>query len=357
MGIIQEIDVNILYLLGFGVSLFITMMMTPISKIIAVKVGAIDQPKERGVHENPTPLSGGSAIVFSFIVTALVMVPLMAGYVSMEFIGIIIGGVLITTVGFLDDVYQLSPRIRIFFQILGALIVVMTGTTIEWLSWPWSEAGGIPLHTFGNFITVFWIVGLTNALNFIDGLDGLAAGIASIAAMSFMVISFIFGPPVSVMLAAILAGSCIGFLPHNFNPATIFMGDTGSTFLGFMLAVLSIQGLTKSYTVITLLVGGIVLGLPIFDTSFAILRRVANKQSIAQADRGHLHHRLVDKGISHKKAVLTMYAVAGAFGIAGVLVAMKDFFLAAIIVISILLVWIGDIIVTNQRKKRADRQQ
>ncbi len=352
MTFIQRIDLNVLYLLAFGIALFITMMVTPISKKIAVKFGAIDHPKERGVHDKPTPLAGGSAIVFSFILTSVVLIPMMEGYISKEFFGIIIAGIVITTVGFLDDVYQLSPRIRIFFQILAALIVVFTGTTIEWLSWPWAESGLIPLHTLGNFITVFWIVGLTNALNFIDGLDGLAAGVASIAAISFMVISLIFGAPVSVMMAAILAGACLGFLPHNFSPATIFMGDTGSTFLGFMLAVMSIQGLTKSYTVITLIVGGIVLGLPIFDTSFAILRRVANKQSIAQADRGHLHHRLVDKGISHKRAVLTMYAVAGAFGIAGVLFALKDFILATIIIAVILIVWIVDIMVTHRRNKK-----
>ncbi len=352
MEIIQGIHLNLLYVAAFGIAVFITMMLTPISKKIAVKVGAIDHPKERGVHLKATPLAGGSAIVFSFIVTSLVIVPMMEGYVSKEFLGILVGGILITTVGFLDDVYGLSPRIRIFFQILAALIVVFSGTTIEWLSWPWAVSGGIPVYSLGNFITVFWIVGLTNALNFIDGLDGLAAGIASIAALSFMAISFIFGPPVSVMMAAILAGACLGFLPHNFSPAKIFMGDTGSTFLGFMLAVLSIQGLTKSYTVITLIVGGIVLGLPIFDTSFAILRRVANKQSITQADRGHLHHRLVDKGISHKRAVLTMYGVAGAFGIAGVLFALNDILLASFIVGSILLVWLGDIYNTHRRNKK-----
>ena len=349
-----EIDVKVLYMAAFGIAMLLTMLLTPVSKKIAFKVGAIDHPKERGVHIKPTPLSGGSAIVASFVVTAMIMMPSMKGYVSREFAGLILGGLLITSVGFLDDVYGLSPRIRIFFQVLAALIVVFTGTSIEWVSWPWAPSGLIHLKTFGSFITVFWIVGLTNALNFIDGLDGLAAGIASIGALSFMAISILFGQPANVMLAAVLAGACIGFLPHNFNPATIFMGDTGSTFLGFMLAALSIQGLTKSYTLITLLVGGIVLGLPIFDTSFAILRRVAKKQSIAQADRGHLHHRLVDKGISHRRAVLTMYAVAGAFGIAGVLFAMQDFGLAAIIVIWILVVWGGDILISHSSSKKED---
>ncbi len=352
MAYLQGIDVKVLYLSAFSIAMLLTMLLTPLSKILAVRVGAIDHPKERGVHVTPTPLAGGSAIVTSFILTSLVIVPIVEGYLSKEFAGIVIGGFLITTVGFLDDVYSLSPRIRIFFQVLAGLIVVLTGTSIEWISWPWAEAGLVDLKTFGSFLTVFWIVGLTNALNFIDGLDGLAAGVASIAALSFMVISFIFGSPATVVLAAILAGSCIGFLPHNFNPAKIFMGDTGSTFLGFMLAVLSIQGLTKSYTVITVLVGAVVLGLPLFDTSFAILRRVANNQSIAQADRGHLHHRLVDKGISHKKAVLTMYAVAGAFGIAGVLAAIQDFALAAIIVVVILLVWGGDIMISHRRDRK-----
>jgi UDP-GlcNAc:undecaprenyl-phosphate GlcNAc-1-phosphate transferase len=276
----------------------------------------------------------------------------MGGFVSKEFWGLIVGGIIITVVGFLDDIYQLSPKIRIFFQLLAALIVVFSGTTIEWVSWPWANAGLVNVGSIGSFITVIWIVGLTNAVNFIDGLDGLATGVASIASLSFMVISFIFGPPVIVVLAAALAGSCLGFLPHNFNPAKIFMGDTGSTFLGFTLAVISIQGLTKSYTMVTVIVGAIVLGLPIFDTSFAIIRRLSKRQSIYLGDRGHLHHRLVDKGISHKKAVLTMYAVSGCFGIAGILFALKDFFLATLIIVVIFVVWLGDIVYTSYRKRK-----
>ena len=351
MDMLKGINHNYIYILAFVVAFLLTSFLTPYAKKVAVKVGAIDHPKEIGVHKIAMPLAGGMAIVASFIITALIFVPVMDGFVSKEFIGIMIGGLLISLLGLMDDIYKLSPRLRIFFQILAALIVVFTGTRIEWLTWPWSSSGLIALKTFGNFMTIFWIVGLINAVNFIDGLDGLAAGIASIASLSFMVISFIFGPPVGVILAAILAGSCSGFLPHNFNPAKIFMGDTGSTFLGFMLAVLSIQGLTKSYTVIAVMVGGIVLGLPIFDTSFAIVRRIANKQSITQGDRRHLHHRLVDKGISHKRAVLTMYGVSGAFGIAGILFAMSDFLLAGMIIAVILMVWVGDIIYSTYREK------
>lgn len=352
MNLLAGINVNIIYGVALVLAFFASSMLTPYSKKLAEKAGAIDHPKDRGVHVKPMPLAGGTAIVSAFIMVSILIVPQMEGFNLIEFVGLIVGVIIISVLGFLDDVHQLSARIRIFFQILAALIVVFSGTSIEWLSWPWSDTGLIPLHSFGNFVSVIWIVGLTNALNLIDGLDGLAAGVASIASISFMVISLLFGPPVAVVLAAILAGSCLGFLPHNFNPAKIFMGDTGATFLGFTLAVISIQGLTKSYTFITLIVGAIVLGLPIFDTSFAIIRRLLNNQSIAQADRGHLHHRLVDKGIGHKRAVLTMYFVSGLFGIAGILFALKDFLFATLIIFTILIVWLVDIYLTSRQDKK-----
>lgn len=350
--LIKGINVNIIYTVALIAAFFTTSFLTPLSMKLAEKAGVIDHPKERGMHVKPMPLAGGTAIVGSFVIVSILVAPWVEGFVSSEFIGLIVGCIIISVLGFLDDKYQLSPKIRIFFQLLAALIVVFSGTRIEWLSWPWSEHGLIQLHTLGNFISVLWIVGLTNAVNFIDGLDGLAAGVASIASISFMVISFLFGPPIAVVLAAILAGSCLGFLPHNFNPAKIFMGDTGATFLGFTLAVISIQGLTKSYTMITLIVGAIVLGLPLFDTSFAIIRRLLNNKPVMEGDRGHLHHRLVDKGISHKKAVLTMYAVSGGFGIAGILFALKDFLFAALIIATILVVWLGDILYTSAKKEK-----
>jgi len=352
MEFLKGMNTNMIYITALVMAFFITNFMTPISKKIAKKVGAVAEPKAIGVHKKTMPLAGGLAIVTGFIVTALLMAPGMIGFNSMEFFGLIGGSLIITSLGFLDDIYQLSPKIRIFFQVLAALIIVLSGVSIHVLTWPWAEYGVIGLGTWGKILSVIWIVGLTNAVNLIDGLDGLATGVATIASVSLMVISFIFGSPVVVLLAAILAGACLGFLPYNFSPAKIFMGDTGSTFLGFVLAVISIQGLTKSYTVITLVVGMIVLGLPIFDTTFAIVRRVAKRQSIAQGDRGHLHHRLVDKGLSHKKVVLAMYAISGGFGIAGILFALHDFVLATAIVSMILIVWIGDIIYTSKHKKK-----
>ncbi len=337
-------NINLAYLMVLGIAFAISMFLTPFVVKFANKIGAIDHPKDRGVHKEPKPLAGGIAIVLSFVATSFLIIPNLEGYDAKQFIGIIVAGLLISGVGFLDDLYQLSAKIRLVVQIASALIVILTGTRIDWFTWIFADSGILVLGALSNVITVIWIVGLTNAMNLIDGLDGLAAGVASIASISFLVISVIFGSYFSAMFAVILAGACLGFLPMNFNPAKIFMGDTGSTFLGFMLAVISILGLTKSFTLLTFLIGVLVFALPIFDTSFAILRRVAKRQSIATADRGHLHHRLVDKGIGHRNTVLTMYFIAAMFGVAGVLFALKDFLLTFIIVVIILGTWIYDII-------------
>ncbi|NDL66707.1 undecaprenyl/decaprenyl-phosphate alpha-N-acetylglucosaminyl 1-phosphate transferase [Clostridiales bacterium F-3ap] len=343
------------YIGAFLMAFSITALMTPVSKLIAYKVGAIDEPKARGMHSKTMPLGGGTAIYFGFIVTVLVLLPFIGNYDLKQLVGLIAGATIITTVGLLDDIYDLSPRIRVFFQVLAALIVIFTGTAFDLVSVPFVPGGIVHLGNIGKFITVIWIIGVTNAVNLIDGLDGLAAGVASIASLSLMVISILFGEPavagIGILLTATLAGSCIGFLPHNFNPATIFMGDTGSTFLGFTLAVISIQGLLKTYTAITVVIAAVVLGLPIFDTFFAIARRVANKRPISQGDRGHLHHRLVDKGMSHRRAVLTLYGVSAGFGIAGILVAMGDLLFAVLVVILMLAIWFLDLLVSRMRRK------
>ncbi len=340
----------LIYAVGFIFAMVISMAMTPLVVKLVKKLGVIDQPKDRGVHTVPKPLAGGIAIIISFVLVSIIFVPYTAGYVKKEFFGILLAGLLIAGVGFLDDKYQISAKKRLVVQIFSALIVIFTGTKIDWFTWIFSDSGLLVLGALGNIVTVIWIVGLTNAMNLIDGLDGLAAGVATIAALSFMVISVIFGSPISAILAAILAGACFGFLPMNFNPAKIFMGDTGSTFLGFMLAVISIKGLTKGVTFLTFLIMVIVVGLPVFDTFFAIVRRILKRQSIATPDRGHLHHRLVDKGIGHKNSVLTMYLAATMFGIAGILFAIKDFLLTIIIVVIVLGIWLFDIL-RNKNKE------
>ncbi len=345
-----------IYVGAFILAFLLTSMATPFVKKIAFKIGAVAYPNERTMHKEPKAVAGGLAIYFGFIVTVLLFVPSI-GYEQMtQFSGLVVGATLITVVGLLDDIYSLSPRTRIVFQVLAALIAIFTGTTITSISVPFLEAGRIEFGYFSNVITMIWIVGLTNAVNFIDGLDGLAAGIASIASFVLMVIAILFGDPIvagfAIVITASLTGACLGFLPHNFSPATIFMGDTGSTFLGYALAVISIQAMLKTYTALTLIVAVIVLAIPIFDTTFAVFRRAINRKPIHEADRGHLHHRLVDRGLSHKKAVITLYFISGSFGIAAILVVMQDVTLALLIIGFIFIVWLGDIGLSYLKKNK-----
>lgn len=356
MNIFSGIHGQLIYVVAFFMAFAIAAFITPFSRKLAFKIGAVDEPKARGMHSKTMPLAGGSAIFAGFMITILVISPFVKGYDHTQFIGLIVGATIITTLGLLDDIFELSPRLRIFIQILAALIVIQTGTTMDVVSIPFLKNGVIHLGYFGKVLTIIWIIGVTNAVNLIDGLDGLAAGVAAIASLFLMFISVLFGQPavagIGILLTATLAGSCIGFLPHNFNPATIFMGDTGSTFLGFTLAVISIQGLLKTYTAVTLIVAALVLGLPIFDTFFAIARRVANGKPISVGDRGHLHHRLVDKGLSQRRAVITLYFVSAGFGIAGVLVVMKDLGLAVVVVALMLGVWLADLIIHKMKEKK-----
>ncbi|MCT4688697.1 glycosyltransferase family 4 protein [Vallitalea sp.] len=348
---LKGINSNLIYIIAFAIAFVIACFTTPLSKKFAYKVGAIDMPKARGMNTKPMPLAGGISIVLGFLVTIGLIAPSIKHLELIHLIGLIIGGIVITIVGLLDDIYDLPAKLKLFFQILAALIVIITGTTIHAISWPWAPGGVLLLGSFSNVITIIWIIGVTNAVNLIDGLDGLATGVSSIAALCLMFISILNGEPTAVLLTAALAGSCLGFLPHNFNPATIYMGDTGSTFLGFTLSVISIQGFIKSYTAITIIVAVLILGLPIFDTFFAILRRIANGKPVMQADRGHLHHRLVDRGYSHKRAVLTLYGISGGFGIAGILIAMNDIMFALIIIGLILVVWLLDFIARRIKNK------
>ncbi len=298
--------------------------MTPVSKWISVKVGAIDYPKDRGTHTKPMPRMGGIAIVVGFMATILVLLPWMKDFDMKEITGLLVGGALVALLGFFDDIYNLNAKLKLCIQIVAALIIVYFGITIDFISWPFVPSKMVYLGSLSTPITIIWIIGVTNAVNLIDGLDGLAAGVSSIAALCLMFLCLLTGNMLAVILTAALAGACMGFLPHNFNPAEVFMGDTGSTFLGFVLAVSSIKGVFKVYTALAVIVAILVLGLPLFDTTFAICRRIIKRQPVMKADRGHLHHRLLDRGYSHKRAVLTLYGISGGFGITAILIAARD---------------------------------
>ena len=333
---------------AFIVSFAFTFATTPLVRRFAFKIGAIDIPKDnRRMHKKPTPRIGGLAIIFGFTVATLCF-----AQPSRQLYGTLAGAAIIAVMGVIDDCKNLPAKLKFVIQIIAALVVVFAGdikidvfTNPNFLSdnpyWVLPEWLSVTL-------TVIWIVFITNAVNFIDGLDGLAAGVSAIMSISLVFISIRVGEYSIAILGIALMGSCFGFLPFNFNPAKIFMGDTGSTFLGFMLATLSIQGVFKSYAVISFAVPLLILGLPLFDALFAMIRRILRGQSTMTADRGHLHHRLVDMGFSQKQTVFILYAISGVLGITAVLLAESGVLRALLLVICVLiLLLIGSMLGKN----------
>ena len=294
----------------------VALISTPVVRSLAFRVGAVDVPKDnRRMHNHPIPRMGGLAIFFGFILSVLIFIPL-----TPELRGMLLGSVVIVILGILDDIFALPALPKFFVQIGAALIAVLAGNRIDFLSNPniFSQDLFWELGLLAVPITVFWIVGITNAVNLIDGLDGLACGVSTISSMTLLVIALVMEEPDVAILMGALSGACIGFLPYNLNPAKIFMGDTGSTFLGFILAVVSIQGLFKFYAIISFAVPFLMLGLPIFDTSFAFIRRIAHGQNPMHADRSHVHHRLIDMGFSQKQAVAVLYIISAILGLSAV---------------------------------------
>lgn len=293
---------------------------TPLVKKLARKIGAIDVPKDdRRMHTDVIPLIGGLAICLGFLVSTLIFTPVDSITTDKKIAAIMCGALIMVVLGIFDDKYALGAKFKLAVQIVAAAIPVIAGVKIERIMLPFMESGGIEFGWMAYPITILWIVALTNAVNLIDGLDGLAAGVSAIASISMLLIALMQGNyPIAVMSAA-LVGSCFGFLPYNFSPASIFMGDTGSTFLGFVMASLSVLGLFKIHAIISFAVPFIAFGIPIFDTSFAIFRRIKEHRPIMSPDRGHLHHRLVDMGFTHKQAVLIIYAICVILGAVAVL--------------------------------------
>ncbi len=294
----------------------IALVSTPIVKSLAIRVGAVDVPKDnRRMHKTPIPRMGGLAIYFGFIASTLIFMPL-----NEAIRGALLGASIIVVLGIFDDIYALPALPKLFVQIMAATIAVLQGNVITFLSNP-NIFSAEPYWNLGVLsipFSVIWIVAITNAVNLIDGLDGLACGVSTISSMTMLVISLIVADAPVAMLMAALVGACIGFLPYNLNPAKIFMGDTGSTFLGFVLAVTSIQGLFKLGAIISFAVPFLLLGLPIFDTCFAILRRVSKGQNPMSPDRLHIHHRLIDMGFSQKQAVAVLYVISAILSLSAV---------------------------------------
>jgi UDP-GlcNAc:undecaprenyl-phosphate GlcNAc-1-phosphate transferase len=307
--------------LAMLVAFLISLSTTPSAMLLANRLGAIDMPgikgtdSERHLHTRPTPRMGGLAIYAGFFLSVLLFVPMGRKVVSM-----LIGATLIVFLGILDDIHDLKASHKLIVQIIAAFIAIMGGNQITFFSRLTMDvdAGHFSLGWLSIPVTVIWIVLITNAVNLIDGLDGLAAGVSSISAISLVLIALAYSNSSVAIITGALAGACFGFLPYNISPAKIFMGDTGSTFIGYILAVASIQGLFKFYAVISFVIPFFMLGLPIFDVCYAVLLRVSHGESPMKADRKHVHYRLMDMGFSKKQTVAVLYVCSVILGLTAV---------------------------------------
>lgn len=324
---------------GFLIACILSLVLTPIVKRVALKIGAVAVPNHRSVHTKVMPRLGGLAIFLSFSLAFFLATPVMGRDEIMLFVGLFIGGVLMETIGVLDDKYELSAKVKLMGQILAATVVAVFGLQIDWVEWlnlPIGQTGYELAKWISVPLTIFWIVAVTNAVNLIDGLDGLAAGVSSIAGGAILTMAIIMNNAPIIVLSSVLLGSLLGFLRYNFIPAKIFMGDSGSLFLGYILATMSIFGY-KQVTLVSLIIPILILGVPLSDTVLAMIRRKINKVPMFRADKGHLHHSLLQFGFSQRTTILIIYGIAAFFGLCAVLLS-RDIQWLTVLIIALALV-------------------
>lgn len=341
------------FVAAFVAAVVVALAATPAVRRLALHVGAIDRPGVGHIHHRPVPYLGGVAIFLAFAaaLTVLLLIdPNAQDQSAMH--GVLLGGLIVVVLGVIDDLGPfwsarlpwladaegrgLRPAIKLGGQVAAAVVLCLYGVVIfgiqnpllphkpEWISFGWAA---YPL-------TVFWVVAITNGVNLVDGLDGLAAGISSIAAVTLMVVALLAGNMlIAALLCAALLGACLGFLPWNFHPARIFMGDAGALFLGFALGAASVVGPLKSATLVALSVPALAIGLPVLDTVLAIVRRWGAGRMVGTRDHAHVHHRLLDLGLSHRDAVLALYVISGWLGISALAVERVGPLFGAIIVL------------------------
>ncbi|WP_249869285.1 glycosyltransferase family 4 protein [Oceanobacillus saliphilus] len=316
--------------IAFLIALISSWLITYPVKKFAVKFGAMDKPDKRKIHINETPRLGGLAIFFGALLGMLYLQPQ-----HEHLTAILIGSIVIIITGAVDDRYTIKPYLKLTGQLIAAILLIYSGLIIERITIP--VFGVIELGFFSTLITLLWVVGITNAINLIDGLDGLATGVSTIAMTSIFIMAISDTQILVAYLCAVLIGSNLGFLYHNFYPAKIYMGDTGSNFLGYMIAVISMLGLFKNITFFSFIIPVIVLAVPIFDTLVAMIRRAYNKESIMAADNKHLHYQLIKAGYSHRKAVIIIYVFSALFGLMGILFSNANLTVSLIITLGVLL--------------------
>lgn len=317
---------DVLVLIG---ALLMSLLLTPIVRFLSVRVGVVDTPNARRINKVPMPTSGGLAIVTSFVIASLVLMPIasngahIGGQTYFQYIlPVVLGGLVVTITGFIDDVYELSPKLKMLGIVTGA-IIVWAFTDFKFDSFKIPFGGPLlafdPFLTF--FLTVLWIISITNAINLIDGLDGLVSGVSIISLVTMAIVAYFFLPLTNFFLTLtilILIASIAGFFPYNYHPAIIYLGDTGALFIGFMIGVLSLQGL-KNATAVAVVTPVIILGVPIMDTIVAIIRRSLSGKKFYEPDKMHLHHRLLSMGFTHRGAVLVVYGIAMLFSLISLL--------------------------------------
>lgn len=305
--------------IAFFIAVGVILVSTPAVIFLANKTGAVDKPDARKVHTKPIPRIGGIGIYLA-VSSAIILVSVISnfeGETLRTITGLLISGTLMFLVGIIDDYKNLPAKVKLLGQILAAsVLVVFYDVRVDFITDPFGDY--IYLEWLAIPATLFWLVGLTNTVNLIDGLDGLAAGVSGLAATTILLVAMEQHFFMITILTAALAGATLGFLFYNTNPARIFMGDSGSLFLGFMLAAISIIGAVKSAATIALIVPILALGIPILDTTFAILRRYLGGQPIFKPDKGHLHHRLLSLGFTQRQAVLLMYVISAMLGLSAV---------------------------------------
>jgi len=288
-------------LLAAAVAAVVTAVLTPFVGRAARRLGALDEPRDRGLSQRMTPLLGGVAIFAGVVVAALVWLPMNQSYRA-----ILAGATLITVVGAIDDVIDLHPALKLAGQVGATAIPVANGVRVSDFTLPFVHR--VDLGELGAPLTIVGIVLIINVVNFSDGVDGLAAGVCAIAASSFAVIAFDLDKADAAVLAAIIAGAALGFLVHNFHPASVFMGDCGSNLLGYLLGAVIVEGSLKTNALIALIGPLVILAVPFLDTGFVVAKRVKYRRPVYRADRWHFHHRMANIGFSQRRTVLYLYA-------------------------------------------------
>lgn len=278
--------------------------LTPLVRWVAVRTGYVVLPSETRIHDRPLPLGGGIALFAAFWVTAFAALPL-----ERELVGLALSSALVLILGLVDDALELRWHVKLAGQVLAATVLIGYGQRIEFVTHPLTGET-VATGWWGIPLTLLWLVALANMVNLIDGLDGLAAGVSAISSIPLFIIAASLGRWEAALMTVAVGGAAAGFLPHNFNPARIIMGDAGAMFLGFTLGAISVEGALKSATALAFVVPVLALGLPIFDTLFSIARRIAGGRPFYARDHDHLHHRLLALGLNQRQAVLTLYALS-----------------------------------------------